>query len=104
MVEFLEKVLTFSLKLDLVFPHQSLAEEWLLFCDFNKKSKFCLEIIIFSWVVEFLENILVFSLKRDLVYFHQSFAEEWLFFGGFFNKKRKVFVVQENSGLHKENY
>ena len=32
---------------------------------FKKKSKLCLEIVIFSWVVEFLDNILAVSLKRD---------------------------------------
>ena len=46
MVEFLKKVLAFSLQQDLVFSHQSLAEEWLFFCTFDKKSKFCLEIVI----------------------------------------------------------
>ena len=50
--------------------------------------------------MEFLENILVFSLKQDLVYSHESLAEEWLFFC-FLNKKRKVFVADDNSGLHK---
>ena len=100
MVEFLEKVLPFSLKLDLVFPHQSLAEEWSFFYVFNRKSKFCLEVVIYSWVVEFLENILAFFLKQDLVYSHQSLAEEWLFFC-FFNKKIKVFVAEEDLGLHK---
>ena len=34
MVEFLEKVQALSLKLDLVFPHQSIAEECLLFSVF----------------------------------------------------------------------
>ena len=41
-LEFLEKVLTFSLKLNLVFSQQSLVEEWLFFCVFNKKQ-------ILSW-------------------------------------------------------
>ena len=36
-MEILEKFLAFSLKLDLVFPHQRLAEE-VVFCVFNKKS------------------------------------------------------------------
>ena len=65
-----------------------------------KKYKFCLEIVIFSWVVEFLENILAFPLEQDLVYFNQSIAEEWGFLL-LFNKKRKVFVAEENSGLRK---
>ena len=51
-------------------------------------------------MVKFLENILAFSLKRDLMYSHQSLAEEWLFFC-FFNKKRKILVAEQNSGLHK---
>ena len=50
-------------------------------------------------MVEFLESILAFSLKRDLVYSHRSLAEEWLFF--VFLIKQEVFVVEENSGLHK---
>ena len=40
MVEFLENVLPFSLKQDLVYFHLLLAEEWLLFCVFSKESKF----------------------------------------------------------------
>ena len=51
-------------------------------------------------MVEFLEKVLAFSLKLDLVFYHQSLAEEWGFFC-VFNKKRKVFEVQENSDLHK---
>ena len=51
-------------------------------------------------MVEFLENILAFSLKQDLVYSHQSLAEEWFFCVSFI-KKRKFFVAEENSGLHK---
>ena len=51
-------------------------------------------------MAEYLENILAFFLKRNLVYSHQSLAEECFFFC-VFNKKRKVFEVQENSGLHK---
>ena len=39
-MEYLENVLVFSLKQDLVYLYRSLAEEWLLFCVFNKKSKF----------------------------------------------------------------
>ena len=54
MVELLEKVLAFSLKLDLVFPHQKLAEDVAFF---NKKSKFFIETEIFSWVVEILESM-----------------------------------------------
>ena len=99
-MELLAKVLAFSLKLDLVFSHQTLAEE-VDFCVFNKKSKFFFEIVIFSWVVEFLESILAFSLKWYLVYFHQSLAEEWLFY--VFLTKKDVFVAEENLGLHK-NY
>ena len=41
----------------MVFSHKSLVEEWLFFRVFNKESKFCLEIGIFSSVVEFLDNI-----------------------------------------------
>ena len=52
-------------------------------------------------MVEFLENILAFSLKQDLMYSHQSLAEERLFFGVFNKKKRKIFLAEENSGLHK---
>ena len=37
MVEILEKVLALSLKVDLVFPHQTLAEA-VVFCVFNKKT------------------------------------------------------------------
>ena len=51
-------------------------------------------------MVEFLENILAFSLKQDLVYSHQSIAEEWLFLC-VFNRKKQVFVAEENSGFHK---
>ena len=40
MVEFLENVLEFSLKQELVYSHKSLDEEWGFFCVFNKKSKF----------------------------------------------------------------
>ena len=40
MVKFLENVLPFSLKQDLLYFHLSLAEEWLLFCVFSKESKF----------------------------------------------------------------
>ena len=40
MVEFLEHVLAFSLKQDLVDFHLSFAEEWLFFCVFSKESKF----------------------------------------------------------------
>ena len=74
-MEFLGKVLAFSLKLDLGFPHQSQAEEWLFYCVFNKKKEFYLEIVIFSWVVEVLENILAFSLKlykKELLKYHES--------------------------------
>ena len=39
MVEFLENILAFSWKRDLVYPHQLLAEDWLLFCVFNEKRK-----------------------------------------------------------------
>ena len=37
---FSEKVLTFFLKLDLVFPHQSLAEEWLCSVFLIQQEKF----------------------------------------------------------------
>ena len=49
-------------------------------------------------MTEFSENNLVFSLKQDLVYLHRSLAEEWLFFLCLI---KKVFAVDENSGLHK---
>ena len=64
-----------------------------------KKSKFYLEIVIFSWVVDFFEIILAFSLKQDLVYSHQPLAEEWLFFE--FLIRKEPFVAEENLGLHK---
>ena len=38
-VEFLEKVLAFSLRLDLVFPHQRIAEKWLFFVFLIKKKQ-----------------------------------------------------------------
>ena len=47
-VKLLEKVLALSLKLDLVFPHQVLAEKWLLFVFLIIKRKFCVEVVIFS--------------------------------------------------------
>ena len=115
-VELLEKVLAFSLKLDLLFPHQTLAEE-VVFCVFKKKKQILSwncniflssgtvrksSSILFktrSWVVDFLESILAFSLRQCLVYSHQSLAEEWLFF--VFLIKKEVLVVEENSGLHK---
>ena len=50
--------------------------------------------------MEYLENVLGFLLKQDLVYSTQLFAKEWLF-SGVFNKKSKLFVFEENSGLHK---
>ena len=87
---------SFSLKILIffsVFPHQSLAEEWLILCVFNKKSKFCLEIVTFSWLMEFF---------RKYLSIHPPLAEEWLFFCFYFNKKIKVFVVEENLGLHKK--
>ena len=69
MIEFLEDVIAFSLKLDLVFLHHSLTKEWVFFaCVFNKNSKFCLKIVMFPWVAETFENILAFSVKQDLVY------------------------------------
>ena len=61
MVDFLENILTFSLKLDLVFFQQSLAEEWLLFCVFNKKRK----------VFTAEENLGLH--KRELLKYHESF-------------------------------
>ena len=39
MVEFLENILALSLKQDLVYFHQSLAEEWLFFAFLIKKRK-----------------------------------------------------------------
>ena len=105
-VELLEKVLAFSLKLDLLFPHQTLAEE-VVFCVFKKKRHILswncniflsggtvrksssIPFKTRSWVVEFLENILAFSLKRYLLYSPQSLAEEWLFFC-VFNKNRSL--------------
>ena len=105
-VGLLEKVLAFSLKLDLRFPYQTLAEE-VVFCVFKKKRHILSwncniflsggtvrksSSILFrtrSWVVEFLENILAFSLKRYLLYSPQSLAEEWLFFC-VFNKNRSL--------------
>ena len=64
-VELFEKVLAFSLKLDLLFPIRHLLKR-LFFVFLRKKSKFFLEIVIFSWVVELLEKVLAFSLKLDL--------------------------------------
>ena len=46
-VKVLEKVVAFSSKLVLLFPHQTLAEEVAL-CVFKKKRKFFLEMVIFS--------------------------------------------------------
>ena len=46
MVEFLEKVLAFSLKVDFVLSHKSLAEEWLFFVLLIKITNF--EIVILS--------------------------------------------------------
>ena len=107
-VELLEKVLAFSLKLDLLFPHQTLAEE-VVFCVFKKKKQILSwncniflssgtvrksSSILFktrSWVVEFLEYILAFSLKQYLLYSHKSRAGEWLFF--VFLIKTEVFVA-----------
>ena len=43
MVEFLESILEFSLKRDLVYSHQSLAEEWLLFVFLMKNEVFVAE-------------------------------------------------------------
>ena len=40
MVEFLEHVLAFTLKQDLLYFHLSFAEEWLFFSVFSKESKF----------------------------------------------------------------
>ena len=51
-------------------PHQSLADE-VVFDAFNKKTKFFLEIVLFSWAVEFLESILAFTLK-DIWYIPTS--------------------------------
>ena len=116
LVELLEKVLAFSLKRDLLFPHQTFAEEVIFY--FFKKKKHILPWAcnIFlsggtvrkssnipfktrSWMVEFLENILAFSLKQYLLYSQQSLAKDWLFF--VFLIKTEVFVAVENSGLHK---
>ena len=48
-------------------------------------------------MVEFLEKVLALTLVSS----HQSLAEKWLFFC-FFDKKRKVFVAESNSGLRKK--
>ena len=95
-VELLEKVLTFSLKLDLLYPHQTFAEE-VVFSVFKKKQHILswncniflsggtvrksssIPFKTRSWVLEFLENILAFSLRQYLSYSHQPLAEEWLF-------------------------
>ena len=115
-MDLLEKIISFSLKLDLQFPHQAFAEE-VVFCVLKKKKHILswncnifLSVgtvrksysILFktrSWVVEFLENILVFSLKQYWLYSHQSLAKDSLFF--VFLIKIEVFVSEENSGLHK---
>ena len=39
MVDFTENILTFFLSQDVVYFHQSLPEEWLFFCAFNRKRK-----------------------------------------------------------------
>ena len=61
MVEFLENVLPFSLKQDLVYFHLLLAEEWLLFCVFSKESKF--------FVAEEKSGL----HKRELLKYHEKF-------------------------------
>ena len=62
MGELLEKALAFSLKLNLLFPHQALAEE-VAFCDFKKKRHIfsCNCNICLSGGL--LENVLAFSLN-----------------------------------------
>ena len=65
MVELLEKFLALSLKLDLVFPHQTLAEE-VVFLLFLIKKQILSWIYNISWVVKFLESTLAFSLKQYL--------------------------------------
>ena len=60
MVEFLENILPFSLKQDLVYFHLLLADEWLLFCAFSKKSKF--------FVAEEKSGL----HKRELLEYHEN--------------------------------
>ena len=62
-----------------------------------KKANFVLKL---QYFLEWWKKILAASLKGDLVYSHQSFAEEWLLFCACVLIK-KVFVAEENSGLHK---
>ena len=61
MVEFLENILPFSLKQDLVYFHLLLAEEWLLFCVFSKESKF------------FVAEEKSVLHKRELLKYHETF-------------------------------
>ena len=44
MVEFLENVLAFSLKQELVYSYQFLTEEWVFLCFNNKNDFFVLEV------------------------------------------------------------
>ena len=60
MVEFLQSILEFSLKRYLVYTHQSLAEEWLLFVLLMKKEVFVAE-----------KNSGLH--KRELLKYHESF-------------------------------
>ena len=61
MVEFLEHVLAFSLKQDLVYFYLSFAEEWLFFRVFSIESKFFAAEEKLGWH------------KRELLKYHESF-------------------------------
>ena len=91
MVEILESILAFSLKGNLVYSHQSLAEEWLFFCVFFQKITLSSNCNIFLSDGDF-RKYLSFYLKQDLVHFHQPLADEWFFFV-FLIKVKKVFAA-----------
>ena len=59
-MQFLENILAFTLKQDLVYSHQSLAEEWLFFEFLIRKELFVAE-----------ENLGLH--KRELLKYHESF-------------------------------
>ena len=67
MVEFLENILAFSFKQDLVYSRQSLAEEWLLYLFFNEKRK--------VFVAE--ENSVLY--KRESLKYHETFLSNFRF-------------------------